>query len=120
MNRDFQTPVNRDARLETLAAELTLAAYSGRPSDQDRRHLARPGIRSVEGAGRYRQDVGGRDGIGADRRLVPDVRSRGDNVVQDKEIFKCLSSRFMSTKVDTTSAAWAPCPKRIRMRSSAS
>jgi hypothetical protein len=27
MNRDFQTPVNRDALLETLAAELTLAAY---------------------------------------------------------------------------------------------
>ena len=27
MNRDFQTAVNRDALLETLAAELTLAAY---------------------------------------------------------------------------------------------
>ncbi|HKI21686.1 MAG TPA: hypothetical protein VKA15_27595 [Isosphaeraceae bacterium] len=27
MNRDFQTPVNRDDLLETLAAELTLAAY---------------------------------------------------------------------------------------------
>jgi hypothetical protein len=27
MNRDFQTTVNRDALLETLAAELTLAAY---------------------------------------------------------------------------------------------
>jgi hypothetical protein len=27
MNGDFRTPVNRDALLETLAAELTLAAY---------------------------------------------------------------------------------------------
>ena len=27
MNRDFQTPVNRDALPETLAAELALAAY---------------------------------------------------------------------------------------------
>ena len=27
MNRDVLTPVNRDALLETLAAELTLAAY---------------------------------------------------------------------------------------------
>jgi hypothetical protein len=27
MNRDVQTAVNRDALLETLAAELTLAAY---------------------------------------------------------------------------------------------
>ena len=27
MNGDFKTPVNRDALLETLAAELTLAAY---------------------------------------------------------------------------------------------
>ena len=27
MNRDIPTPVNRDALLETLAAELTLAAY---------------------------------------------------------------------------------------------
>ena len=27
MNRDFQSPVNRDAPLETPAAELTLAAY---------------------------------------------------------------------------------------------
>jgi hypothetical protein len=27
MNRDFQTTVNRDALLETLAAELTIAAY---------------------------------------------------------------------------------------------
>jgi hypothetical protein len=27
MNRDVETPVNRDAPLETLAAELTLAAY---------------------------------------------------------------------------------------------
>jgi hypothetical protein len=27
MNRDVETPVNRDAVLETLAAELTLAAY---------------------------------------------------------------------------------------------
>ena len=27
MNRDFKTPVNRDALLETLAAELALAAY---------------------------------------------------------------------------------------------
>jgi DNA-binding LytR/AlgR family response regulator len=27
MNRDFKTPVNRDAPLETLAAELALAAY---------------------------------------------------------------------------------------------
>ena len=27
MNRDVETPVNRDALLETLAAELTLAAY---------------------------------------------------------------------------------------------
>ena len=27
MNRDILTPVNRDALLETLAAELTLAAY---------------------------------------------------------------------------------------------
>jgi hypothetical protein len=27
MNRDFQTPVNGDALLETFAAELTLAAY---------------------------------------------------------------------------------------------
>jgi hypothetical protein len=27
MNRDFQTAVNRDALFETLAAELTLAAY---------------------------------------------------------------------------------------------
>jgi hypothetical protein len=27
MNRDFQTPVNRDALLESFAAELTLAAY---------------------------------------------------------------------------------------------
>ncbi len=27
MNRDFKTPVNRDALLETFAAELTLAAY---------------------------------------------------------------------------------------------
>jgi hypothetical protein len=26
MNGDFETPVNRDARLETFAAELTLAA----------------------------------------------------------------------------------------------
>ena len=27
MNRDFKTPVNREALLETLAGELTLAAY---------------------------------------------------------------------------------------------
>jgi hypothetical protein len=27
MNRDVETPVNRDAPLETLAAELTFAAY---------------------------------------------------------------------------------------------
>ncbi len=27
MNGDFQAPVNRDALLETFAAELTLAAY---------------------------------------------------------------------------------------------
>jgi hypothetical protein len=27
MNRDIPTPVNRDALLETLAAELTFAAY---------------------------------------------------------------------------------------------
>jgi hypothetical protein len=27
MNRNLETPVNRDAPLETLAAELTLAAY---------------------------------------------------------------------------------------------
>jgi hypothetical protein len=27
MNRDILTPVNRDAQLETLAAEFTLAAY---------------------------------------------------------------------------------------------
>jgi hypothetical protein len=27
MNGDFRTPVNRDALLETLAAELALAAY---------------------------------------------------------------------------------------------
>jgi hypothetical protein len=27
MNRDSKTPVNRDALLETLAAELTLTAY---------------------------------------------------------------------------------------------
>ncbi|MGO9924090.1 MAG: hypothetical protein ACLQIB_56520 [Isosphaeraceae bacterium] len=27
MNREILTPVNRDALLETLAAELTLAAY---------------------------------------------------------------------------------------------
>ena len=27
MNGDFPTPVNRDAQLETFAAELTLAAY---------------------------------------------------------------------------------------------
>jgi hypothetical protein len=27
MNGDFRTPSNRDARFETLAAELTLAAY---------------------------------------------------------------------------------------------
>jgi len=27
MNEDFKTFVNRDARLETLAAELTVAAY---------------------------------------------------------------------------------------------
>jgi hypothetical protein len=27
MNRDVLTPINRDALLETLAAELTLAAY---------------------------------------------------------------------------------------------
>jgi hypothetical protein len=27
MNRDVETPVNRDAPIETLAAELTLAAY---------------------------------------------------------------------------------------------
>ena len=27
MNRDLETPVNRDAPLETLAAELTFAAY---------------------------------------------------------------------------------------------
>ena len=27
MNGDFKTPVNQDALLETLAAELTLAAY---------------------------------------------------------------------------------------------
>ena len=27
MNRDILSPVNRDAMLETLAAELTLAAY---------------------------------------------------------------------------------------------
>jgi hypothetical protein len=27
MNRDIPTPVNRDVQLETLAAELTLAAY---------------------------------------------------------------------------------------------
>jgi hypothetical protein len=27
MNGDFQTPGNRDALLETLAAELTIAAY---------------------------------------------------------------------------------------------
>jgi hypothetical protein len=27
MNRDVETPVNRDIPLETLAAELTLAAY---------------------------------------------------------------------------------------------
>jgi hypothetical protein len=27
MNEDFKTPVNRDALLETFAAELTLAAY---------------------------------------------------------------------------------------------
>jgi hypothetical protein len=27
MNRNVKTPVNRDALLETLAAELTLAAY---------------------------------------------------------------------------------------------
>jgi hypothetical protein len=27
MNRDVETPVNRDALLETLAAELALAAY---------------------------------------------------------------------------------------------
>ena len=27
MNRPFETPVNRDILLDTLAAELTLAAY---------------------------------------------------------------------------------------------
>ena len=27
MNRDFQTPVDRDAQLETFAAELAVAAY---------------------------------------------------------------------------------------------
>jgi hypothetical protein len=27
MNGDFKTPVNRDVLLETLAAELTVAAY---------------------------------------------------------------------------------------------
>jgi hypothetical protein len=27
MNGEFQTPVNRDALLETFAAELTIAAY---------------------------------------------------------------------------------------------
>jgi hypothetical protein len=27
MNQDFKTPVDRDAQLETFAAELTVAAY---------------------------------------------------------------------------------------------
>ena len=48
MNRDVETPVNRDALLETLAAELTLSSLSRRPSDQDGGHLARSGTKPLE------------------------------------------------------------------------
>ena len=58
MNEDFKTPVDQADPLEALAAEPHSCSLSWRPSDPHGGHLARSGIRPLEGAGRYGQDVG--------------------------------------------------------------
>ena len=67
MNRDVETPVNRDAPLETLAAELTLAAY--RVALRTRTEGTWLDLELTSG-GRWptRPGRGGRNCLGADRR----------------------------------------------------
>ena len=74
MNRDILTPVNQDALLETLAAELTLAAYRVALADQDGGHLARSGTGPLADAGRHGPDVGGSNWLDPVRQGCPFLR----------------------------------------------
>ena len=68
MNEDFKTPVNRDAQLETLAADLTLAAYRAALRTRTGGTWLDLAIRPLAGRWPIRSRRGGGNCLGADSR----------------------------------------------------